>query len=113
MNRTRSNNKVLALLILLISLATSCKNKEFTKTGHIELANSKIDTIAQFNNEIGIERYTLTYNPKANGFVEIILINGDVYEARSVDGGSFSAIALLLEKDNIQFDQERKELIVN
>ncbi|WP_433836113.1 hypothetical protein [Flavobacterium anhuiense] len=63
-------------------------------------------------NEVDVKDYYLTYNAKSNGYIKLILTDLSVFEAKSVEGGSFSSMNLLLTQSNAVFDTLRRELVV-
>lgn len=97
---------ILSLLFILFLVSCKDKRQDFNeiRKGHsITTSNSKLATITA---------YSLYYNPKANGTVNLELDNGSVYQAQSLDGGKLSAIILLLKDSRTVFHTERKELII-
>jgi len=97
------------VLLLTIILLTSCKDNSFTK---IKSATKEIHSL-DGSSLVKIKAYSLTYNPKSNGLIKLELESGAEYQAKSVDGGSFSSINSLLKESDVLFDTTRKELIIN
>lgn len=87
----------------------SCNGERFTRT---KAPTKKIYSLNR-STSIKIKSYTLTYNPKSNGFIKLVLATGAEYQAKSVDGGSFSSINALLKEPSVLFDTTRKEVIIN
>jgi len=105
----KSNHITLLLLLMVFIFFMSCKDRTFTKT---KSASVKIHSLVG-TSSVKVKSYTLTYNPKGNGFIRIELESGAEYQAKSVDGGSFSSINSLLKEQGVLFDTVRKELIIN
>lgn len=101
----------LPIFSIAVLLLVSCSESEagFNKT---KQATTEIYAIKD-STRMFIKSYSLIYNPKSNGFVKLELESGAEYEARSIDGGSFSAISLLLEQTGVFFDTIRKEIVLN
>jgi hypothetical protein len=99
---------LLSVTILAMVLLVSCKVQTFTKTRD---ATKEIHSLDR-PNCIRIVSYSLTYNPRSNGFILIELETGALYEAKSVDGGSFSSINSLLTEPGALFDTTRKEVVI-
>ncbi len=94
--------------LLLILFLTSCKDKAFTKTKNATKEIHSLDGAST----VKIKAYYLTFNPKSNGFIKLELENGAEYEAKSVDGGSFSSINSLIKEPDVLFDTTTTELVV-
>ena len=99
----------LVVFLLTITIFSSCKDQTFTKTKNATVKIFSLDG----SSAVKIKSYNLTYNPKANGFIKLELESGAEYQAKSVDGGSFSSINSLLKDSEVLFDTIRKELIIN
>lgn len=110
--------KSILLILVFITILNSCKKEVqvveqgFVKTGTKDLTIFLLDSVVKFDNPMQIDSFNLTYNPKSNGYVKLLLQNGDTYEAKSVDGGSFSSIHSLLKEQTVQFDTIRKEIVI-
>lgn len=105
----KPNHLTFLLFVVSITLIASCKDQTFTKTKNATVEIHSLDG----SSAVKIKSYSLTYNPKANGFIKLELETGAEYQAKSVDGGSFSSINSLLKEPNVLFDTTRKELIIN
>ena len=70
--------------------------------------------IQQFKEEVLLEivEYKSKYNPKSNGYIWLLLEDSTVYEAKQVDGGSFSSAVSLLNDTNVLFDPVRKDIVI-
>lgn len=100
--------QILFAFLILTLVFSSCDEQEFIKTKN---ANKEVHSL-DGSSSIKIKSYQLTYNPKSNGFIKIELESGAKYEAKSVEGGSFSSINSLLQDPNVLFDTMRKEVVI-
>jgi stress response protein SCP2 len=105
----KPNNLILLLFVVTITLFSSCKDQTFKKIKNATVEIHSLDG----SSAVKIKSYNLRYNPKANGFIKLELETGAEYQAKSVDGGSFSSINSLLKEPSVLFDTTRKELIIN
>lgn len=99
----------LLLLLGTLTLQPSCKNQTFRKTKNATFEIHSLDG----SSAVKIKSCKLTYNPNADGFINLELENGAQYQAKSVDGGSFSSINLLLKESDALFDTMTTEVVVN
>lgn len=97
------------IILLASSFMASCHNSDFKQTK----ASDPGILSERAKEQLAIRSFNLRYNPKANGTIILKLEDGSEYEATSVDGGSFSAIALLLNDTNSSFDGKRREVFIN
>jgi len=105
----KSRNYTLILMLTTIVLFTSCKDQTFIKT---ENATKEIHSL-DGSSRVKIKSYSVTYNPKSNGFIKLKLENEATYQAKSVDGGSFSSISILLQEPGVLFDTTTKEVVLD
>ena len=100
--------KIILPLLLSTLIFSSCIDLTFQKTRNATKGFHSLDG----SSSVKIKSYNLTYNPKSNGFIKLELESGAQYEAKSVDGGSFSSINSLLQDPNVLFDTVRKEVVI-
>ena len=100
------------LFACYLVLLVSCNKQDFQKTTNSKDIHS-LDTLLGYTNPMKIMSVNLAYNPKSNGYIKLNLENGDIYEAKSVDGGSFSSINSLLKEKEVLFDTIRKEVVMS
>lgn len=104
----KSNQLIVLFIFSMTIFFVSCKDQTFAKTKNATLDVRSLDG----SSSVKIKSYTVTYNPKSNGFIKLELESGAEYQAKSIDGGSFSSINLLLKERGVLFDTLRKELII-
>ncbi len=105
----KSNHFIIQLFLAVSILFMSCRDRAFTKTKKATVETHSLDG----SSTVKVRSYSLTYNPKGSGFIELVLDNGAEYQAKSVEGGSFSSINSLLKEHGVLFDTIRKELVIN
>ena len=109
-------------LFVLLGIAISfqsCTNTQIKSNSSIEgnpfiRIASDWDDLKNYNHNkiLEIEDYKSKYNPKANGYIWILLEDSSVYEATSIDGGSFASVMSLINDPNVRFDTVRKEFVI-
>ena len=98
--------RIYLILLISISLIFSCQSKIDFKKSKEEINKSltPIETISS---------YRLRFNPKANGTITIVLGNGAEYQADKINSSQLTSLLNLLQNNNLQFDTENEEFILN
>ena len=102
----KSSKIIYFIFFCIVILFYSCQpeiNFKKTKEGEVKSLTS-IEKVTS---------YKLRFNPKANGAINISLESGTEYMADKLNSSQLSSILTLLQTDEIQFDTENEEFILN
>ena len=93
------------LAICIILQLWSCQSKiEFKLASNMPITVS--DSI------VAIKSYKLRYNPKAYGYIDIILMNGHLYKAPRLTPDQVSSLLVLLNTTGLRFDEKNSEFVL-